>query len=88
MSFYTVLISAAFALAAFGLFFIAMSLGRFFGRVRKRRCSCAEARAVMQTVADREKAARQAKNYRPESVKADDLPILPTSLLDETRRDG
>lgn len=88
MSFYTVLITAGFALAAFGLFFAAMSLGRFFGRVRKRRCSCAEARSVMKTVADREKAARAAARYRPESVKTDDLPILPASLLDETRRDG
>lgn len=82
----TVLLTAGFALAAFGLFFAAMMLGRLFGRVRRHRCSCAEARAVMKRVADREKAARDARHYRPETVKPDELPILPASLLDESSR--
>lgn len=81
----TVLLTAAFACAVFGLFFAAMALGRLFGRVRRRRCACAEAQAVMKQVADREKAARDAQRYRRENVNSSDLPILPPSLLDERR---
>ena len=72
--------TALAALVLFGLFFGALSLGRLFGRVRKRRCACAEAHAVMKLVEERKSAARKAERYRPETVDPTALPILPETL--------
>lgn len=74
------IITVLAALAIFGFFIGALLLGRLFGRVRKRRCACAEAQNVMKQVADRKAAARSAARYRPESVNPSELPILPESL--------
>ena len=80
------LVTILLTLLFFALFFGAIGLGIFCGRVRKRRCACAAAREVMRLCADRQKAARQAQMYHPKTVDARQLPILPESLVREERR--
>ena len=75
-----IIVTVLAALAVFGFFIGALLLGRLFGRVRKRRCACAEAQNVMKQVADRKTAARKASRYRPETVNPVELPILPESF--------
>ncbi len=82
-----ILLTLLFALAAFALFFGAIGLGIFLGRVKKRRCACAAAKAVMKQVEDRQKAARDALRYRPETVDPSALPILPESLTPSRSRE-
>jgi len=82
-----ILWTALFSLAAFGLTFLALGLGRLMGRQRERRCACAMSKAVMKQVADREKAAKLAARYCPETVNPSNLPILPDSLAESIRAD-
>ncbi len=77
--------TAAFALVAFAGLFLALALPKFFGRKTKRRCACAASREVMRLVAEREKAALDAKRYRPETVDLRDLPQISPDLADLTR---
>lgn len=79
------IVTVVLAFGVFALSAAALSLGRFFGRRRKRRCACAESKAVMKTFFDREKAARQAALYRPDQVNPKELPILSPNLTDPTK---
>ena len=74
----TILVSCA----VFGLFALALSLAALTGRARKRRCACAESKAVMKTVLDREKARRDALLYRRDSVNPKKLPVLSPELAE------
>ena len=74
----TILVSCA----VFGLFALALSLAALMGRARKRRCACAESKAVMKTVLDREKARRDALLYRRDSVNPKKLPVLSPELAE------
>lgn len=72
--------STAFAtflltLLVFGLFVVGMVIGLAFGSYR-RRCACKAAESVLKQVAQREKAARKAAGYDPETVDPNNLPIL------------
>lgn len=78
---YRFVLTILFTILGFALFFGAIGLGVFLGRVRKRRCACSAAREVMRLCADREKAAREAQRYRPETINTRQLPILPESLI-------
>ena len=80
----TLLLTIVFAVAAFGLMFVALLLGRFFGRDRKRRCACAEARAIMKRFETRDAEARHAAKYRAESVNVQSLPIVGRQGGDES----
>ena len=74
----TILISCV----VYGLLALALSLAALMGRARKRRCACAESKAVMKTVLDREKAKRRALLYSRESVNPKSLPILSPELAE------
>lgn len=80
----TILVSCA----VFGLFALALSLAALTGRARKRRCACAESKAVMKTVMERDRAKRRAQSYRPESVNPKSLPILSPELAELISPDG
>ncbi len=80
----TILVSCA----VFGLFALALSLAALMGRARKRRCACAESKAVMKTVMERDRAKRRALSYRPESVNAKSLPILSPELAESISPGG
>lgn len=78
--------TAAFACVAFAGLFLALALPIFFGRKLKRRCACAASRETMRLVEERERAALDAKRYRPEKVDLRDLPQISPDLADLTRR--
>lgn len=57
-------------------FFVGIMLGAFFGRYRQRRCACSEAKRVGRLIEERKKAERSARNYSPETVNPNNLPVL------------
>lgn len=73
---------AVFLLTLFGTFLVivcfcvGVMLGHFFGRSRQRRCACAEAKRVGRLIEERKKAEKQARNYSPESVDPNRLPLI------------
>ena len=75
------------ALGVFFFFVLALSLGRLFGRTRKRRCACAESKRVFNLVMEREKAAKKAALYRPDQVNPNELPILSPNLVESRKTD-
>lgn len=70
--FITIIVSIVF----FGLMLVSLQLGRLFGRVRPRRCACAQSREIMKKFQERQSSARQAARYNPETVNPRQLPIV------------
>lgn len=79
------IVTVVLAFCVFALTAVAISLGRLFGRSRKRRCACAESKAVMKTFFEREREAKRAARYRPDQVNPKELPILPSDWTEETK---
>lgn len=71
------------ACVVFAFLILALSLSALMGRARKRRCACAESKAVMKTVMDREKAKRAARLYRADGVDPRRLPVLSPELAED-----
>lgn len=78
----TFLATLAFACVAFAAACLALIFPKFFGRKTKRRCACAASREVMRLYGERERAALDAKRYRPETVDARDLPQVSSELVE------
>ena len=55
---------------------LGIMIGAFFGRWRQRRCACAEARRVARLLEERKRQEREARNYSPEDVDPNSLPII------------
>ncbi|MBR4834296.1 MAG: hypothetical protein IKU86_08215 [Thermoguttaceae bacterium] len=75
----------AFACVAFAGMCLALIFPKFFGRKTKRRCACAASREAMRLYGERERAALDAKRYRPETVDVRDLPQVSSDLVDLAR---
>ncbi len=56
------------------------------GRKIKRRCACAMSREVVKFVEERERAALDAKRYRPETVDPNNLPQASREAYERARR--
>lgn len=80
-----------FLLTVLGVFLVAVCfcvgllLGNFFGRQRQRRCACAEARRVERLIENRKKAEKQARNYSPETVDPNRLPVIDVEMTEKSR---
>ena len=72
----------AFACVAFAGMGLALIFPKFFGRKTKRRCACAASREAMRVYNERERAALDAKRYRPETVDLRDLPQVSPELAE------
>lgn len=78
----TFLAALAFACVAFAATCLALIFPKFFGRKTKRRCACAASREAMRIYNERERAALNAKRYRPETVDLRDLPQVSPELAE------
>ena len=76
------LITLAFACVAFVAMCLALIFPKFFGRKTKRRCACAASKEAMRIYNERERAALDAKRYRPETVDLRDLPQVSSELAE------
>lgn len=76
------LATLAFACVAFAATCLALIFPKFFGRKTKRRCACAASREAMRIYNERERAALDAKRYRPETVDLRDLPQVSSELAE------
>ena len=76
------LVTLAFACVAFAGMCLALIFPKFFGRKTKRRCACAASREAMRIYNERERAALDAKRYRPETVDLRDLPQVSNELAE------
>ncbi|MBQ1277999.1 MAG: hypothetical protein IIY07_05085 [Thermoguttaceae bacterium] len=76
------LITLAFACVAFVAMCLALIFPKFFGRKTKRRCACAASKEAMRIYKERERAALDAKRYRPETVDLRDLPQVSNELAE------
>ncbi len=76
------LAALAFACVAFAGTCLALIFPKFFGRKTKRRCACAASREAMRIYNERERAALDAKRYRPETVDLRDLPQVSPELAE------
>lgn len=76
------LATLAFACVAFAATCLALIFPKFFGRKTKRRCACAASREAMRIYNERERAALDAKRYRPETVDLRDLPQVSNELAE------
>ncbi len=76
------LATLAFACVAFAATCLALIFPKFFGRKTKRRCACAASREAMRIYNERERAALDAKRYRPETVDLRDLPQVSPELAE------
>ncbi|MDO5565330.1 MAG: hypothetical protein Q4G59_01645 [Planctomycetia bacterium] len=70
--FFTTIVSIVF----FGLMLLSLQLGRLFGRVRPRRCACAQSREILRQYEQRKADARRAARYSSETVNPQQLPIV------------
>ena len=76
------LATLAFACVAFAVMCLALIFPKFFGRKTKRRCACAASKEAMRIYKERERAALDAKRYRPETVDLRDLPQVSNELAE------
>jgi hypothetical protein len=76
--------TVVFACVAFAGMGLALIFPKFFGRKTKRRCACAASREAMRIYNERERAALDAKRYRPETVDLRDLPQVSNELAEFT----
>lgn len=76
------LATLAFACVAFAATCLALIFPKFFGRKTKRRCACAASKEAMRIYNERERAALDAKRYRPETVDLRDLPQVSNELAE------
>lgn len=74
------------ALVLFLFFGAALAAPSLRGRNVKRRCACAMSREVVKFVEERERAALDAKRYRPESVDPNNLPQTSRETYERARR--
>lgn len=74
------------ALVLFAFFGAALAVPALRGRKIKRRCACATSRDVVKLVEERERAAFDAKRYRPETVDLNNLPQTSREIYERARR--
>lgn len=65
-----------FGILIFGFFFAALGLKRLFGKKTKRQCACAMSKEIVRKFEERDKNARDAARYSPNTVDPNDLPIV------------
>ena len=63
-----------------GLMCLGLTIGVLLGRRPRSRCACGESKRVAKLIEDRKKAAKKAKNYSPEKVDPNNLPIVENSM--------
>lgn len=80
-----ILATVLFSIAVFAFFGLALSLAALMGRRRKRRCACAESKAVMKTFLERDKAKRNARLYRRDTVDLQNLPVLSPEIAEDAK---
>ena len=84
-SFFTFMATLGIAFLFFGLFAAALAIPLARGKKMQRRCACAASREVMRLLQERDRAALDAKRYRPETVDAKNLPIASPELAQWVR---
>ncbi|MGI6400518.1 MAG: hypothetical protein ACOX0A_00080 [Thermoguttaceae bacterium] len=79
------LATVGLAFIAFLIFGAILAIPALRGRKIKRTCACAGSRRVLRILEERERAARDARRYNPETVDTTNLPIAPPELTEWTR---
>ena len=74
-----------FAALFFGLFAAVLAIPLLRGKKMQRRCACAASKEVLRLLRERDRAALDAKRYRPETVDAKNLPIASPELAQWAR---
>ena len=73
------------AFIAFAIFALILAVPLFRKRKIKRRCACAASKEVLRVLEERERAAKLAREYRPENVDVNDLPQASPELAEFAR---
>ena len=84
-SFFTFMATLGFAALFFGLFAAVLAIPLLRGKKMQRRCACAASKEVLRLLRERDRAALDAKRYRPETVDAKNLPIASPELAQWAR---
>ncbi|MGN0909862.1 MAG: hypothetical protein ACI4NV_00385 [Thermoguttaceae bacterium] len=84
-SFFSFMATLGIAVLFFGLFAAALAIPLARGKKMQRRCACAASLEVLRLLRERDRAALDAKRYRPETVDAKNLPIASPELAQWAR---